>query len=283
MSSSLSPEDVLACRALTKQHGTSYYLASLFFPADVRDATFVLYAFFRIPDEYVDRPEGTLDQARAQLRAYRARWKDALVHGSDDPVLRAVSVVWKTYGLAEADGDCFLDAMEQDLTIDRYETYEDLRGYMDGSAMAVGRLMTGIIGGEEGALPYANALGEAMQLTNFLRDIGEDWRDRSRVYLPQEDLRAFGVSDDDIAQGRVTDAFVALMQMEIRRARAVFAYADEGIPLLSKRGRFAVRAARVLYAGILDEIERQGYDVFTKRARVSAWRKCWLLLSLCAS
>ncbi len=238
---------------ITKKHGTSYYLASLLFPKDLREATWDLYAFFRLADEIVDNPPPGVDPHVA-LDEYATQWRN------------------------DADRTCFLHAMRMDLDVARYETYDDLRGYMDGSAMVVGRMMAKLIGSAGDALPYAEALGEAMQLTNFLRDVGEDFQARGRIYLPQEDLRRFGLTDADVEKKIVTDAWRAFMKFEIERARALYVKADVGIPMLAKRGQRAVRIARVFYAAILEEIEKNDFEVFTKRARVSSFKKLRLLV-----
>jgi phytoene synthase len=168
----------------------------------------------------------------------------------------------------------FLDAMAQDLTVTRYATYEDLRGYMRGSACAVGVMMCYVVQAGESPemLASARALGEAMQLTNFLRDVGEDVR-RGRIYLPQEDLASFGVGEPEILAGIRSDRFINLMKFEIARARALYAVADRGIPMLPAEAQKAVRLARILYSRILDRIEDRKYDVFGGRARTSRTEK----------
>ena len=164
--------------------------------------------------------------------------------------------------------------MEMDIRGRRYDTFEDLREYMRGSASAIGVMMCYVMGAEcdPATLARASALGEAMQLTNFLRDIGEDLR-RGRVYVPAEDLAKFSVTEDDLRAGIVTDGFRDLMRFEIARTRELYAYADSGIRQLPKEVRNAVLLARLLYAQILDQIERQDYDVFSTRARTTLAQK----------
>jgi phytoene synthase len=160
--------------------------------------------------------------------------------------------------------------MAMDLTVTGYETWDDLCGYMDGSAAVIGEMMLPILDGRDPrALSPARDLGLAFQLTNFLRDVGEDL-DRGRVYLPAEDLRRFGA---DVTARRVTPAWRELMRFEIDRARQLYASADVGIALLPPWSARAIRTARVLYARILDEIEAQDHDVFSRRARVPTMRK----------
>jgi phytoene synthase len=153
-----------------------------------------------------------------------------------------------------------------DTCVSRYPTYEDLEEYMYGSAAVVGLMMCRIIGVEaEEALRHAEALGGAMQLSNFLRDIGEDW-ERGRVYLPLEDLKRFGYSEEDLARGLVNEEFVELMRFEIGRARMLYLVADGGMGYIPRGRRYPVLVARQLYAAILEQIEGQGYEVFSGRA-----------------
>ena len=189
---------------------------------------------------------------------------------SDDLVLHAVVHTVRAFDLDPGCFKRFLHSMTMDLTIDRYETWNDLLGYMDGSAAVIGEMMLPIL---EPTSPTAVApardLGNAFQLTNFLRDIAEDL-DRGRQYVPQEDLRRFGV---DLTARRCDAAFVALMKFEIERCRELYRSADEGIAMLPEASARCIRAARVLYSGILEQIEDAGYDVFRDRVRVPTWKK----------
>lgn len=276
------PQDFAACRALQRRHGTSYALATRFFPQEKRLATEALYAFFRVPDDIVDVSRATdADAARRDLERFEHAWRDAIDTGtSNDPILRCTAWVFRRFAIPYEYGEAFLEAMKQDTIVDRYQTYEDLRQYMYGSATVVGLMMCYVIGfSDKRALVHAQALGEAMQLTNFLRDVGEDWRERQRIYLPLEDLQRFRVKEEEIVHGSLSERMVALLRYEIERADALYQQAEPGIALLSRDGRFAVRAASRLYQAILREIERNSYHVFTKRARTSALTKARLLLS----
>ncbi len=275
------PADFEVCRVLQQRHGTSYALATRFFPKEKRLATEALYAFFRIPDDLVDVANATdPEAAKHSLEQFELAWREAIDTGdSSDPILRCVAWAFRRFSIPVEYGEDFLAAMKQDTVVDRYETYEDLRGYMYGSAVVVGLMMCYVIGfSDKKALVHAAALGEAMQLTNFLRDVGEDWRDRQRIYLPQVDIQAYGLDDQVAYAIEVTPAIRELMQFEIARADALYAYAEPGIDLLSKDGRFAVRAASRLYQNILREIEKNDYDVFYKRARTPGLKKLRLLL-----
>lgn len=268
--------DYAECRKLHRKFGTTYFLATQLFSAQIKRRVDALYAFVRVPDEWVDNPAGlTKEQSRKLLQYYRSQ----LLRGLDGvcpehPVLRAFCDVVHETGMPLDEPLIFLQAMEQDLDVVRYATYEDLRGYMRGSASAVGIMMCWVIGASpvQAVFSGAQALGEAMQLTNFLRDVGEDSL-RGRIYLPKEDMDRFGVTEQDILDGRKTAEFVDLMQFEIRRARSLYEIADNAIPLLPKAGQKPVRLARVLYSRILNRIEAIDYDVMRTRARTTRGEK----------
>ncbi len=264
------------CRQINRHYGTTYYFSTCFFPKRLRPAVHSLYAWVRYPDEWVDNPHGmTLDEQRDRLRQWRDATADAIKTGnSDHPVLSAWADAARRFEVPSQHMRDFLDAMEMDLTITRYETFQDLQRYTWGSASVVGLMMCHIIGARsEEAVPHATSLGLAMQLTNFLRDVGEDWRERNRIYLPMEDLRRFSVSEDDIASNRLTDNVRALVRFEADRAREIYAHADAGMQYIPREGRLPVRLARVLYSRILDKIEDNDYDVLTMRARIPTSEK----------
>jgi 15-cis-phytoene synthase len=173
--------------------------------------------------------------------------------------------------------------MKMDTRVFRYQKFSDLEVYTYGSAAVVGLMMCRVVGVAEGkADAHAEALGVAMQLSNFLRDIGEDWR-RGRVYLPLEDLAQFGYTERDLASGVVDERFVGLMRFEIKRARRLYEVADEGMGYIPRGRRFPVIVARELYAAILDRIEAQRYDVFSRRAQVSRPAKLLVAAGCAAS
>jgi phytoene synthase len=271
-----SEQDFEACRRLHRTYGTTYYFATMRFPKEIRRRTHAIYGFVRVPDEWVDNPgELSLTDRKQKLD----EWRDSLHQGlegvrPDHPVMRAFVDVVREAQIDVREADLFLDAMEADLDVRRYATYDDLRGYMRASAAAVGLMMCDALGADrrEDIREGAIALGEAMQLTNFLRDVGED-STRGRLYMPLEDLDRFGVTEAQISAGQVTEGWRALMKFEIDRARALYARSDESIPYLPSEMRRAVRLARELYARILDRIESQDYDVFSKRARTTTLEK----------
>lgn len=262
-------------RSIIKHYGTGYYRATFLFPKNIREAVWTLYQFVRLPDEIVDNPTA---QSGTDLDAWIQSWKTAVeTRTTDNDTFVSFLPIIDRYQIPVTYTYDFFAAMRQDLTKDRYETYEELEQYMHGSATVVGYMISHIVGFQEGALPYARALAEAFQMTNFLRDIKEDYDERRRIYIPREDMKQFGVTEAHIREGIVDDAWRALMQYEINRARALYARGIAGIPMLSPHGRKAVYAAALIYKKILDKIEEQGGDVFTKRLVVSPFQKTVLL------
>jgi 15-cis-phytoene synthase len=264
------------CRHLHRRHGRTYYLATRLLPAWKRRHVHALYGFARYADEIVDAPRGGTPHERAvRLRA----WSDRFLAGLsgvrvDDPVLPAVLHTLEVFQLDRADFAAFLRSMAMDLTVAAYPTYEDLLGYMEGSAAVIGTMMLPILGSPDPAAARepARQLGFAFQLTNFVRDVAEDL-DRGRIYLPLADLARFGVTADDLRAGRPTAAIRALVAFEVGRAREHYRRAAPGVPLLAPASQPCIRAAYRLYGGILDEIVANGYDVFAKRVTVPTWRR----------
>jgi len=263
-----------ACKRLNAQHGKTYYFSTLFFPPSIRRSVHALYGFVRWPDEIVDNPTPRSDP-RAMLAEYRAQTLTALTEGTSDlPVLLAFADMARRHNLPPEYPLAFLDAMAMDLTRARYATFDDLCTYTYGSASVVGLMMCHIVGiSDPVALRHAHDLGLAMQLTNFWRDIGEDFRMRGRIYLPAEDMARFGYTESMLAAGCVNDQFRALMRFEITRARALYASSDLGIRYITPNCQLPVKLARILYARILDKIEENNYDVFGRRARTTALEK----------
>lgn len=280
----LSPSltvDYEQCRLIHRRYGTSYYFATRFFDKSVRNSVHALYAFVRVPDEWVDA-FGEKDVARVQkqLDDYEQALHLAVAGNHvDHPVLRAFADAVQRHQIPLTLINDFLNAMRMDLTQTRYETFEELQRYMWGSASVVGVMMCHILGATQPeALDRAAAMGTAMQLTNFLRDIAEDW-ERGRVYLPQSELRQFHIDDSQIAQRRVDESFRRMMAFQIQRARQFYAEGESGISLLPSSAQYPTLLGSRLYARILDVIERQNYDVFTARARASTPEKIKLALN----
>jgi len=263
-------ESYETCRRLNARHGRTYYLATLLLPAHKRPAVHALYGFARYADDLVDH--GGAAAAAAALDRLAADLRGGV---SAEPVVRAVLDTARRWDIPQIWFEDFLASMRMDLTVGVYPTYADLERYMWGSAAVVGLQMVRVLQTtvrHTDAEPYAVALGQAFQLTNFLRDVGEDL-DRGRVYLPLEDLAAHGLDLEALARRRVDGAFRRLMAFEIDRTRRLYAEAAPGIDLLVPDSRDCVLTAYRLYGAILDEIEHADYDVFTRRVRVGPARR----------
>jgi phytoene synthase len=260
---------------ITRDNGTTYYWGTMLLPPERRRHVYAVYALCRLADDIVDAPAATqgdnVSATAADLAAFQARVGDVLDGGpTDDPVLAAIGDSFTRCAIPRENVDRFFVAMAQDLTTTSYETWDDLVAYMEGSAAVIGEMMLPVLRPRSTeAFEPARALGFAFQLTNFLRDVGEDL-DRGRVYLPQEDLRRFGA---DPWAREVTPAWRELMRFEIARNRELYAQADTGIPMLPPSSARCVATARELYARILELVEARDYDVFTDRARVASWSK----------
>ncbi|HSV66709.1 MAG TPA: phytoene/squalene synthase family protein [Mycobacteriales bacterium] len=269
------------CRRIHAEHGRSYYLATLLLPRWKRPHVHALYGFTRHADDIVDDPGSPLSarQRAERLAGLHTELRAALAGDPvTDPILPAVAHTVRAFGIATADLDTFLASMTADTIQSGYQSYADLLGYMEGSAAAIGSMMLPILAPSDvdGAREPARQLGFAFQLTNFLRDVGEDL-DRGRVYLPTRDLAAFGLTRDhlraDRATGRASQPLRALLRFEAGRAHDHYARAEPGINLLAPSSRPCIRAALELYRGILDEIERADFEVLRARVRVPRRRR----------
>lgn len=261
------------CREMTRIHSHTFYVASALLPRAERRAIRALYAFSRVSDDLVDRGG---EDAEEQLQAWRHRSLHSTPQAQD-----AVALAWADtrtrYQIPRQYAEQLLDGIATDLHRSRFSTFAELAQYSYGVASTVGLMSMHIVGysGKE-AIPYAVKLGVALQLTNILRDVGEDWR-QGRLYLPQDELQAFDLTEADVARGVVTDRWRAFMRFQIVRARKLYAEALPGVMLLDKKGRLAVAAAAELYRAILDDIEANDYDVFTRRAHTTTRRKLSLM------
>ena len=275
------------CRALHRYHGRSYYLATRLLPRWKRRHVHALYGFTRYADEIVDTADetaGIVGTARAAGREARlAAWSARFLGGLggeevDDPLLPAVLHTIRVFDLDLGDFRKFLASMAMDLTVTRYDTYDDLLGYMEGSAAVIGTMMLPILESSDPAAARepARQLGLAFQLTNFIRDVDEDLG-LGRIYLPAEDLARFGVTPADLhaarAAGTAGRPVRELIAYEVRRARGHYALAAPGVTMLAPASQACIRAAYRLYGGILDEVEKLDYDVFARRAVVPTPRR----------
>jgi phytoene synthase len=274
--SAMLTESYRLCRALHRRYGRTYYLATKLLPAWKRPHVHALYGFTRYTDDLVDRMGGADPEDRARtLHWWTARFGQALDGATvDHPLLPAVLHTIEVFHLDRADFAAFLRSMAMDLTITEYATYDDLLEYMEGSAAAIGTMMLPILGAPDlaAAREPARQLGFAFQLTNFIRDVGEDL-DRGRIYLPRKDLAEFGVVPEDLYAKQATTAVRALIGFEVDRARHHYALAAPGIPMLERSSQPCIRAAFHAYGAILDEVVGARYDVFRRRATVPGPRK----------
>ena len=269
------------CRAITKAYGTSYYFATQFFPREIREGIYGIYAFARIPDEIVDDPlKGSKEETLAKLDEWRQAWLHAMSQGwSDAPVMNAIVHSFKKFGIPVEEGEAFLRSMFMDEEKPRYADYAELEDYMYGSAGVIGLMVTRIVGYKsERAFEHAKELGYAFQLTNFLRDIKEDHEELGRVYMPENELARFGLTSADLVSDVYDERFVAFMKWQIARNRRIYQESLPGIPMLAWRGRLAVRISYVLYKAILGEIERANYNVYKGRVRTTFGQKVWLAM-----
>jgi phytoene synthase len=264
------------CEQLTAHHSRSFYRASSFLSPDKRRAVRALYAFCRVTDDIVDCPAC---DAHRDLKEWRH-----VALAAEPPSDHLVAVAWadarQRYHIPLRLAEQLIDGVARDLDQARYATFDDLTTYAYGVASTVGLMSMRIIGYRNAsAISYAIKLGVALQLTNILRDVGEDWRS-GRVYLPVDELARFDLSVVDVARGQVDDRWRAFMRFQIERNRRLYAEAWPGMQLLNEDGRFAIAAAGDLYRRILDDIEAHDYDVFNRRARVSTPRKLQALFNL---
>ncbi len=264
------------CRRLNAAHGRTYYLATLLLPRAKRPYVHALYGFARYADEIVDDLDSELTAAERAtwLRTWSATFLSDLESGqSEDPVCSAVIDTARRWDIPTVHFEAFLRSMEMDLTVTDYATYDDLYEYVYGSAAVIGLQVTPILEPTSpDAARYAVDLGVAFQLVNFVRDVGEDL-DRGRVYLPTAELARFGVDRDVLERRVATPAVRAALAFQVQRVRELAERSRAGVPLLAPSSRPCIDAARDLYCGIADEVERAGYDVFTSRATVPRRRR----------
>jgi phytoene synthase len=257
------------CANITREHSKTFFLTSSFLGADAQKAARALYAFCRISDDLADEE---VDNRLTKLEIWKNRSLSQHPR-QDDSIPLAWADTRARYGIPMEYAEQLLEGVAQDLTKTRYANFNELAFYCYGVASTVGLMTMHIIGfSGPAAIPYAIKLGIALQLTNILRDIGEDWQN-GRVYLPQDELASFDLSDADIARGEVTDNWRAFMRFQLERNRQLYAGAMPGISMLGRQGQFAIAASAELYQAILEAIETNDYDVFTKRAYISSNEK----------
>ena len=271
------PGDYEACRRIMRDASKNYSFASRFLPADRLRHVEALYALMRVGDDRVDVGYQGFASPLAAIEDWEQAYWLAFERGtSPEPVMRAYLNTAIECGIPCETMSAYFRAMKEDLTVTRFATFADLMHYMDGSAIPVGRAMTHILGVRrpyslKQALPGADSLSVAMQLSNFWRDIGYDWS-IGRVYLPQEDMDRFDVSEAEIAAGQITSRFIDLLEFEFERTEHYYAGAERSVAML-ETGRWAVMSGLEIYRAILPGIRRNRYNVFTRRAGAGTARK----------
>src|SRR3954465_6806867 len=269
----MSPDDY--CQQKTAQSGSSFYYSFLFLPPERRRAITALYAFCREVDDVVDE---SLDPqlAAAKLAWWRGGGANLFAGKPQHPVTRALLPCIEKYSISQENLGEIIDGMEMDLTQTRYLDWPGLERYCYRVAGVVGLLAAGIFGYRDTrTLDYAKNLGIAFQLTNIIRDVGEDAR-KNRVYLPIEDLKRFNVPAADILQARESPAFHSLMAFEAERARGFYERAMAALPAGDRRAQRPGLIMAAIYRALLEEIQRDGFRVLTQRTSLTPLRKFWI-------
>ncbi|MFD2532162.1 phytoene/squalene synthase family protein [Gracilimonas halophila] len=273
------------CRLITRKHAKTFYMATRFLPNDKQRGIFAIYGLCRYLDDLVDEAEDlihdqkiTIDQVDEKLELFKQRLID-VYDGKivDNPILTAFSDTLKKYQISIELPFLLMEGVKMDLVKDRFETFEEVYDYSYKVASVVGLMTSEVFGYvDNDALDYAVDLGIAMQLTNILRDVGEDLR-RGRIYIPQDDLKKFDITEEELFEGKVNEKFTNLMKFQIERTNEYYSKADFGIPLLSSDSRLPVYLARHNYSRILDKIEENNYNVFDNRAYLNYTEKLSML------
>ena len=255
---------------VTASHSRSFYFASQLLPEEKRSAVRALYAFCRSVDDIVD--EESAKDRNLELDYWRKIVRGASASGEDRIAAAWVDTLTR-YHIPRHYALQLIDGVARDLVQTRYQTFEELATYCYGVASTVGLMSMYIVGFDSNqAVPHAIRLGVALQMTNILRDVGEDYRS-GRVYLPRDEMVFYGIRESDIAEGRMTNRWRQFMRFQIQRTRDLYEDSWAGVKLLEPEGRLAIGAASVLYSGILDEIEKNDYNVFSLRASLSLPQK----------
>ncbi len=264
------------CKRLNSLHGKTYYLATLLLPPGKRPFVHALYGFARYADEIVDDLASTLTSKEKELAlsTWSAQILKDLANGeSNDHVGAALVDTVQRFNIPIEHFEAFLRSMAMDISVTRYERYEDLLEYVYGSAAVIGLEMVPILGPlSDDAYPAAEKLGIAFQLANFIRDVGEDL-DRGRIYLPLDELKSFNVDEEMLKERVITSEIKEALKFNIARVRQLQREAAPGIKLLAPESRACIEAASELYCGIVDEVEKIDYQIFTKRAKTSTARR----------
>ncbi len=277
-----SAEDYAICHQIMRKASKNYSSASNYLPVDKLPYVEALYALMRVGDDRVDVDHHGFRSPMEAIEDWERSYWHAFERGeSHHPVLRAYLDTAYRFGIPRETMSAYFRAMRGDLTITRFPTFQDLLHYMDGSAIPVGRAMTYILGVREpykisDALPGADSLSIAMQLSNFWRDISEDWQ-RGRVYIPLEDMDRFQYDERDLSAQIINKRFIELLEFQFARTDHYYAQARDSVNMLAD-GQWAVMSALEIYRAIMEDIRRSRYNVFSKRAEVGDIKKIRLVL-----
>lgn len=273
------------CRMITKVHAKTFYMATRFLPNHKQRSIFAIYGLCRYVDDLVDEAEDLIyNQEISHLEIFERleTFKENLIDSyrgvvQKDPILVAFSDTLKRFDISLDLPLLLLEGVKMDLNKIRYDTFEELYDYSYKVASVVGLMTSEVFGYEDKkALTHAVDLGIAMQLTNILRDVGEDLA-RDRIYLPYKELKGFNVDFESLKRRERTPEFVKFMKFQIERARHYYDQADDGVELLEKDSRLPVLLARENYSRILDKIEENEYNVFDQRAYLNSTEKFYIL------
>jgi len=275
--------DLDYCNQFIFSFGSNYALGTRLFPRRIREATIFFYAFVRYADEIVDNPGKVMaGQTHTTIDQFVSEWEQTIAqgpHSNTHPILRSNYWLVQKYSLPTDYYKDFLDAMVQDLSTERYKSYAELQHYMWGSATIVGHVMTFIVGyHDKSAFTDAQALGEAMQLANFLRDVNEDYLQRNRIYLPQNDMTLFAV-DEKIFQDQImTPQLENFIAHYLERTEKLFDQGIKGIKKL-KSGKFSIFLASRMYRENIIILRQRNYNIFESKIRLSKTKKIQILIS----
>jgi phytoene synthase len=269
----MSPDEY--CRQKTSQSGSSFYYSFMFLPPERRRAITALYAFCREVDDAVDEPADP-QVARAKLEWWRHEVAQLYAGHAQHPVTRALVPAIGPFNIQQRQLGEIMDGMEMDLTQNRYPDFESLRLYCHRVAGVVGLLAASIFGYRNPkTLEYAENLGLAFQLTNIIRDVGEDAR-KDRIYIPSDEMQRFGVSAADVLNAQHTENFSRLIEFQVRRVENCYAEALAALPAEDRRAQRPGLVMAAIYRTVLEEIGRDGYRVLTRRTTLTPIRKLWI-------
>jgi len=268
-------------RLSTKHYSKSFYISAKMLPKETRWATYALYGFCRYADNLIDNPRNrSVEELLEEVKFVKWELGRAYKTGeSEHPIIQSFIIVAKKYGIPIKYPLELIEGVQMDIQKSRYESFDELHLFAYRVAGVVGLMMTHVLGyKDKRAFEYAEKLGIAMQLTNILRDIQED-KNMDRIYLPLQELRIFGLSEDDIFNENMSDKMRTFMEFQLNRAHAYYEEANKGIPMLDRKSQFAIYSSSKIYRGILRKIEMRDLNPFRGRVFVSQLKKVGILIT----